>query len=295
MLVKDVATVTVGEQPRLGIAGENQDDDIVQGIVLMRRGEQSSPTIARVEKLVADINNSTILPPGRADRAHLRSQGSDRDHDQDRAREHGGRHRADRIAAVDIPRRPAQRADRGRDDSVCAVLCRQHPGAARRIRQPAVRRRDRFRPDRRCHRHHGGGGLPAAGAYRGPFGRRAGRDLAANRDGHEASCHSHGGRRRVAIDLLRRRHHHRGLPAAVHPERRRRQHLRPDGANLRLCAGRRPACDLYGDAGAERDHPAGACRGNRDPDHAVSAPPLHARAGALAAQPPNGAAGRRRR
>ena len=61
---RDVATVTVGEQPRLGIAGQDQDDDIVQGIVLMRRGEQSSPTIARVEELVASINNSSILPPG---------------------------------------------------------------------------------------------------------------------------------------------------------------------------------------------------------------------------------------
>ncbi len=64
VLVKDVATVTVGEQPRLGIAGQNEDDDIVQGIVLMRRGEQSSPTIERVEKLVEQINRSTILPPG---------------------------------------------------------------------------------------------------------------------------------------------------------------------------------------------------------------------------------------
>jgi cobalt-zinc-cadmium resistance protein CzcA len=64
VLVKDVATVTVGEQPRLGIAGQDQDDDIVQGIVLMRRGEQSTPTITRVEDLVAHINNSTILPPG---------------------------------------------------------------------------------------------------------------------------------------------------------------------------------------------------------------------------------------
>src|SRR6201993_5294950 len=64
VLVKDVANVEVGEQPRLGIAGENQDDDIVQGIVLMRRGEQSSPTITRVEQLVASINNSSILPPG---------------------------------------------------------------------------------------------------------------------------------------------------------------------------------------------------------------------------------------
>ncbi|MDB5628894.1 MAG: putative cation/heavy metal efflux system protein [Tardiphaga sp.] len=64
VLVKDVASVTIGEKPRLGIAGINQDDDIVQGIVLMRRGEQSSPTIARVHNLVTSINNSSILPPG---------------------------------------------------------------------------------------------------------------------------------------------------------------------------------------------------------------------------------------
>ena len=69
VLVKDVATVTVGEKPRLGIAGISigdisDDDDIVQGIVLMRRGEQTMPTIRRVEELVANINNSNILPPG---------------------------------------------------------------------------------------------------------------------------------------------------------------------------------------------------------------------------------------
>jgi cobalt-zinc-cadmium resistance protein CzcA len=64
ILVKDVAAVTVGNQPRLGIAGMDEDDDIVQGIVLMRRGEQSTPTIARVEQLVAQINKSNLLPPG---------------------------------------------------------------------------------------------------------------------------------------------------------------------------------------------------------------------------------------
>ena len=64
VLVKDIATVTVGEKPRLGIAGIDQEDDIVQGIVLMRRGEQSSPTITRVEDLVASINRSSLLPPG---------------------------------------------------------------------------------------------------------------------------------------------------------------------------------------------------------------------------------------
>ncbi|WP_022719784.1 efflux RND transporter permease subunit, partial [Rhodopseudomonas sp. B29] len=64
VLVRDVARVSVGEKPRLGIAGMNQDDDVVEGIVLMRRGEQSSPTIARVEEAVAKINASGVLPPG---------------------------------------------------------------------------------------------------------------------------------------------------------------------------------------------------------------------------------------
>src|SRR5882724_3856681 len=45
VLVEDVASVTVGQKPRLGIAGKDADDDIVEGIVLMRRGEQSMPTI----------------------------------------------------------------------------------------------------------------------------------------------------------------------------------------------------------------------------------------------------------
>jgi heavy metal efflux system protein len=64
VLVSDVATVKVGSKPRLGIAGMNKDDDIIQGIVLMRRGEQSTPTIERVEREVENINGSHILPPG---------------------------------------------------------------------------------------------------------------------------------------------------------------------------------------------------------------------------------------
>ena len=64
VLVSDVATVTVGNLPRLGIAGQDESDDVVQGIVLMRRGEQSMPTIKRVEAEVESINSSGILPPG---------------------------------------------------------------------------------------------------------------------------------------------------------------------------------------------------------------------------------------
>jgi heavy metal efflux system protein len=64
VLLSDVASVSVGNQPRLGIAGQDNDDDIVQGIVLIRRGEQSMPTIRRVEDEVRRINSSGILPNG---------------------------------------------------------------------------------------------------------------------------------------------------------------------------------------------------------------------------------------
>jgi len=64
VLIRDVANVVVGNKPRLGIAGRDDNDDIVQGTVLMRRGEQSMPTIKHVEAEIERINNSNILPPG---------------------------------------------------------------------------------------------------------------------------------------------------------------------------------------------------------------------------------------
>ncbi len=72
--VSDIADVTVGNKPRLGIAGQDNDDDIVQGIVLMRRGQQSLPTIHRVEAEVERINSMDMLPPGvRIERIYDRS------------------------------------------------------------------------------------------------------------------------------------------------------------------------------------------------------------------------------
>jgi heavy metal efflux system protein len=62
--VRDIATVTVGHLPRLGIAGMNEIDDVVQGIVLMRRGEKSMPTLQRVEAEVQRINAGGVLPAG---------------------------------------------------------------------------------------------------------------------------------------------------------------------------------------------------------------------------------------
>src|SRR4029077_2117950 len=64
VFMSDIAEIVVGNKPRLGIAGRDEQDDIVQGIVLMRRGQQSLPTIHRVEAEVEKINASGILPPG---------------------------------------------------------------------------------------------------------------------------------------------------------------------------------------------------------------------------------------
>ena len=64
VVIGDVARVTIGNLPRLGVAGFDDVDDIVQGIVLMRRGAKSIPTIRRVEAEVDKVNSSGILPPG---------------------------------------------------------------------------------------------------------------------------------------------------------------------------------------------------------------------------------------
>ena len=74
ILLKDVAHVQIGNAPRLGIAGYNNEDDIVEGIVLMQRGAKSMPTIEAVQQEVTDINESGILPPGvHLDRIYDRS------------------------------------------------------------------------------------------------------------------------------------------------------------------------------------------------------------------------------
>ncbi len=75
VFIRDVATVEVGFEPRLGIVGQDDDDDIVQGIVLMRRGEESLPAIHRIEAEVEKINGGGILPPGvRLEKIYDRSE-----------------------------------------------------------------------------------------------------------------------------------------------------------------------------------------------------------------------------
>jgi len=67
--IRDVATVRIGYQPRLGkvgwrAGGSGPDtDDAVMGIILLRRGENAGPVLEAIHKKVHDLNNG-ILPPG---------------------------------------------------------------------------------------------------------------------------------------------------------------------------------------------------------------------------------------
>ena len=62
--VRDLATVQFGNAERLGQVQFNQDVETVEGIVLMRRGENASVVLARVRTRVNEINASGRLPAG---------------------------------------------------------------------------------------------------------------------------------------------------------------------------------------------------------------------------------------
>ena len=59
--VKQIATEGVSSHPRLGQVGLNDDDDIVQGIVIMLRGQDPSAVIKNVKAKIEELNES-ILP-----------------------------------------------------------------------------------------------------------------------------------------------------------------------------------------------------------------------------------------
>ena len=64
VLVKDVAKVTVGYRPRLGIAGRDKDDDIVFGIVVMGRTYQTDKVLPEIKAEIDRMNHDGSLPSG---------------------------------------------------------------------------------------------------------------------------------------------------------------------------------------------------------------------------------------
>ncbi len=63
ILIRDVAQVKVGAVPRLGVVGQDNDDDIVTGIVVMRKGENPSEVLKGVKQKIETLN-AKGLPKG---------------------------------------------------------------------------------------------------------------------------------------------------------------------------------------------------------------------------------------
>jgi cobalt-zinc-cadmium resistance protein CzcA len=62
ILVKNLASVSPSHVTRVGQAGLDDNDDVVEGIVVMRKGENPREVLKRVKAKVAELNEK-ILPP----------------------------------------------------------------------------------------------------------------------------------------------------------------------------------------------------------------------------------------
>src|SRR6201995_2681278 len=62
IFVKTIGEVTESALPRLGQVGRDRDPDVVEGIVVMRKGENPSVVIQALKQKIHDLNTN-ILPP----------------------------------------------------------------------------------------------------------------------------------------------------------------------------------------------------------------------------------------
>ncbi len=60
ILIKNVADVVVSHKPRLGQVGYNEADDLVEGIVIMLRGENPSDVVGNLKAKIEELNSRTL-------------------------------------------------------------------------------------------------------------------------------------------------------------------------------------------------------------------------------------------
>ena len=63
ILVKQVANVREAGKPRLGWVSRDSEEDVLEGIVVMRQGENPAEVLKRIEEKVKDLNEN-VLPKG---------------------------------------------------------------------------------------------------------------------------------------------------------------------------------------------------------------------------------------
>ena len=62
--LRDVAQISEGAVPRLGIVGKDSQPDVVEGIILMRYGGDTLPTLERIRQRIDFIRRNHLLPQG---------------------------------------------------------------------------------------------------------------------------------------------------------------------------------------------------------------------------------------
>ena len=62
--IKQIAKVVIGYQPRLGVVGRNGENEVVEGIVLMRKYEKSLPVSKPYWRSSRQIEDEHLLPKG---------------------------------------------------------------------------------------------------------------------------------------------------------------------------------------------------------------------------------------
>ena len=226
IFVRDLGRLKLGNQERHGILGKDDKNDVIEGIVLLLRGENPSAVMEGVHAKVAELNERLKAEDVQIVPFLDRSDLVDADGRQGVAYRFPG-HRPGAHRPHPVPRQPAQRADRRHHHSVRdggglhPDEPHEHPanllslgaidfgiivdGAI--VMTEAILRRREAKPDEPL--------TEADAARRCPPGR--------------------------AADLLRDADHHHRLPAAVRVPAHRGEAVLPDGLCGRLCAVRRAA------------------------------------------------------
>ena len=159
LLIRDIAVVKIGAIPRQGLIGQDGEDEIVSGIVLMRKGENPSAGARRGQRTRRDPQRDDPAE-GREARAVLRSLPPHRHHAQ-----HGvpepARGRAPRDGrVVSLPGQSPSGRDRRRHHPAVAAGHVHRPDDPGDSGEPAVARCDGLRHHRRRGRHRARERLP---------------------------------------------------------------------------------------------------------------------------------------
>ena len=60
MRIRDIGTVGIGHAIRLGVLGRDHEDDLVQGIVLMRKGENPGIVTEAVKAKAKEMPKTAV-------------------------------------------------------------------------------------------------------------------------------------------------------------------------------------------------------------------------------------------